>query len=159
MLPAFAIFNHALGKFVSGLFVLGIWYSNTWNTGYLPILSQQVYDHHAQPYDISRAVDDRGMYDHDGYMGYSAVYIGAAATVNYAIYNGGYGAVAVQVFLFHRREMVTGFKDLWRSLSRGLPWRRKREGEGEGEGEGGEGGRGEEYRDVHRRLMAVYPEG
>lgn len=144
MVPAFSTFNKVLGMFIWGLVILAVYFTNTWNTGYLPIVSNRVFDHFGERYNVSRALDDRGLYDHEKYMNYSAAYLGAANSVLYGCFFGIYTAAITHVVLFHRYEIAMGFKHLWASIMR-----RKKE-------DGVEGG---EYKDVHNRLMAHYPEG
>lgn len=143
MVPAFSTFNKVLGMFIWGLIIMAVYFTNTWNTGYLPIVSNRVFDHFGEYYNVSRTLDDRGMYDHEKYMNYSAAYLGAANTVLYAAFFGIYTAAITHVILFHRYEITMGFKNLWASIRRKKP----------GAVEGGE------YKDVHNRLMAAYPEG
>jgi len=81
MVPAFSTFNQTGGMFLFGFVILGIYFTNTWNTGYLPINSNRVYDHFGKIYNVSRTLDARGMYDHTKYMNYSAAYLGAANTI------------------------------------------------------------------------------
>lgn len=144
MVPAFSTLNKCLGMFLWGIVVLGIYYSNTWATGYLPINSNRVFDHFGELYNVSRALDDRGLYDHDKYMDYSAAYLSAANAMVYCAFFGIYTSAITHVVLFHRYEITMGFKGFWASIRR-----KKAE-------EGVEGG---EYTDVHNRLMAAYPEG
>ncbi|ORY65133.1 OPT oligopeptide transporter [Pseudomassariella vexata] len=148
MVPAFTTFNTALGGFLFGLVILGIYYTNTWNTGYLPINSNRVYDHFGKLYNVSRTLDHRGMYDHDKYMNYSAAYLGAAITVVYGAFFGVYAAAITHVVLFHRCEIMMGLKNLWRTFFH------KRASGGENENDSGQ----DDYADVHNRLMAAYPE-
>lgn len=142
MVPSFSTFNAAAGMFFSGFIGLALWYSNIWNTGYLPIVTNRTYDHFGKLYNASRAINAKGMYDHDAYMSYSAPYIGAANALNYGFFFAIYAAVIVHVALYHRYEIVTGFRGLWNSL------RKKKETDAS-----------REYSDVHNRLMAAYPEG
>lgn len=144
MVPAFSTFNKVLGMFLWGLVILGVYFTNTWNTGYLPIISNRVFDHFGERYNVSRTLDERGLYDHAKYMDYSAAYLGAANAVLYGAFFGIYSAAITHVALFHRYEIAMGFKNLWASIRR-----RKRT-------EGVDGG---DYKDVHNRLMAAYPEG
>ncbi|GKT94561.1 OPT oligopeptide transporter [Colletotrichum tofieldiae] len=58
MVPFFSTFNKFLGAFFSMFIVLAIWYTNTYNTGYLPINSNKVYDHFGALYNVSRAVNE-----------------------------------------------------------------------------------------------------
>lgn len=140
MVPAFSTLNRAFGMWVFGFVIMAVWYTNTWNTGYLPINTNRVWDHFGQLYNVSRAIDSHGMYDHEKYMDYSAAYLGAANAIVYGCFFAIYSAAVTHVFLFHRYEIVMGFKNLWASLRR-----RTRDTSGQ-------------YKDVHNRLMAAYPE-
>ncbi|KAK2048969.1 OPT oligopeptide transporter [Colletotrichum somersetense] len=144
MVPAFSTFNRTLGMWLIGFIILGIYYSNAWNTAYLPINSNRVFDHFGKIYNVSRAIDDRGMYDHEKYMDYSAAYLGAANTLVYGAFFAMYAAAVTHVAIFHRYEIIMGFKNMWATI------RRKKTAPEDGE----EG----EYKDVHNRLMAAYPE-
>lgn len=144
MVPAFSTFNKALGMFIWGFIAMAVYFTNTWNTGYLPIVSNRVFDHFGETYNVSRALDERGLYDHDKYMDYSAAYLGAANTIVYAAFFGIYTSAITHVVLFHRYEIAMGFKHLWNNIR------------GKKNVEGVDGG---EYTDVHNRLMAAYPEG
>lgn len=128
--------------FLSGLIILAVWYSNGWNTGYLPIVTNRVWDHYGKRYNVSRTIDERGMYDHESYMSYSAPYIGAANTMIYGFFFATYSAVVTHVIFYHRHEIATGFKSMWNSI------RSKKDTSKDAE-----------YDDVHNRLMAAYPEG
>lgn len=156
MVPAFSTFNTACGMFVTGLFVLAVWYTNTWNTGYLPINSNRIYDHFGSLYNVSRTIDARGMYDEEKYTAYSAPYMGAANALIYGFFFAIYSAVITHVFLYHRYELRMGFKNLWNSMK----WKRnKTQAEGSADADGTIRANAGEYKDVHNRLMAAYPEG
>ena len=58
-----------------------------------------------------------------------------------------YAAAITHVGLFHRSELFMGFKNFWRTI------RQKKKTQTEQEQEDGE------YKDVHNKLMAAYPEG
>ncbi|KAM7211152.1 putative opt oligopeptide transporter [Rhypophila decipiens] len=118
MVPAFSTLNRAFGMWLFGFVIMGVWYTNTWNTGYLPMYTNRVWDHFGQLYNVSRAIDSHGMYDHDKYMDYSAAYLGAANAIIYGCFFAIYSAAVTHVFLFHRYEIVMGFKNLWASLRR-----------------------------------------
>ena len=151
MIPSFATFNAVAGMFVTGLFVLGVWYTNTWNTGFLPINTNRVYDHFGKLYNVSRTLDDRGMFDLNKYMGYSAPYMGAANALLYGFFFAIYTAILTHVVLYQRYEVTMGFRNLFRSL-------RIRKNKATSENSNSQTTEGE-YSDVHNRLMAAYPEG
>jgi len=144
MVPAFSTFNRTLGMFLLGFVILGVYFTNTWNTGYIPINTNVIHDHFGLRYNVTRAVDEHGMFDYDKYMDYSAAYMGAGNTLIYGAFFAVYSAVVTHVILFHRYEISMGFKNLWNSL------RRKKKTAEEEEAE--------HYKDVHNRLMAAYPE-
>lgn len=145
MYPSFSIFNMTAGMFCGGLVMLTLWYSNTWHTSYLPIFSNQAYDHFGQLYDVSQTIDERGLYDHDKYMQYSFPYLPPAMIIGYTFFFCVYSAVITHVVLYHRYQIALGFKGLWKSLRRGG----KKEDDPDTE----------EFTDVHARLMKSYPEG
>ena len=127
--------------FVFGFVILAVWYTNTWNTGYLPINTKRVFDHYGNLYNVSRAINEEGMYDHEKYMDYSAAYLGAGNSMVHGCFFATYSAAVTYVALFHRHEIALGFKNLWAAIRR-----RTR-------------GKSGEYKDVHNRLMAAYSEG
>lgn len=142
MYPSFSIFNMATGMFISGLVILAMYFTNSWQTGYLPINTNQAFDHYGLPYNVSLATDALGHFDAAKYQVYSAPYLSAAQVINYMMFFALYSIVIVNVVLHHRYEVMLGFKSLWRSL------RRKEAPEGAEEGQD----------DVHGRLMKAYPE-
>lgn len=143
MVPWFSTLNRTIGMWLLGFVIMGTYYTNSWNTAFLPVNSNRVFDHFGQPYNVSMAIDAKGLFDKEKYMSYSAPYIGAAQAISYASFFGLYTATLVHVALFHRFEITTGFKNMWAMI------RRKKKG-----GEANDG----EYMDVHNRLMQKYPE-
>ncbi|GKT89097.1 OPT oligopeptide transporter [Colletotrichum tofieldiae] len=118
MVPAFSTFNRTLGMWLLGFIIMGIYFTNAWNTAYIPINSNRVFDHFGKVYNVSRALDDRGMYDHEKYMDYSAAYLGAANTLVYGSFFAMYAAAVTHVAIFHRYEIMMGFKNMWASIRR-----------------------------------------
>lgn len=134
VLPFFYWANQLVGMLLVCPLILGLWFSNTWNTGYLPINSNRVFDHFGKEYNISRAIDERGMFDAQRYEDYSPAYLSAAFAVLYLAFFATYTATFIYAYLWHRHEIWLGLKSLFK--------------------------RGEKtaYQDIHNRLMAVYPE-
>src|ERR1700712_4918405 len=99
MVPAFSTFNLVGGGFIFGLVIIGVYFTNTWNTGtlilprvnitpsliwhlgYLNMVTNRVFDHYGNKYNVSRALDEHGFYDNYKYMNYSAACLGAANTI------------------------------------------------------------------------------
>lgn len=152
MVPAFTTFNKTAGMAFFGFIILGLWYTNVWNTGYLPINSNRVFDHYGSLYNVSRAIDEKGMFDAEKYMDYSAAYLSAANTIVYFAFFAIYAATISHIILFHRAEIAIGFRNIWKSVKPKRWIKRNAAGESLEEEDVG-------YKDVHNRLMAVYPEG
>lgn len=64
---------------ISSLFIIGFYWSNQWNTGYLPINTNRISDNTGKPYNISRAIDDRGIFDNAKYQAYSQPWLSAGS--------------------------------------------------------------------------------
>ncbi|PHH66525.1 hypothetical protein CDD81_7000 [Ophiocordyceps australis] len=160
MVPSFSTFNAAAGMFVTGFIVLAVWYSNTWNSGYLPINSNRIFDHFAKPYNVSAVLDERGMYHEERYLSYSAPYTTAAKALVYGFFFASYSAVVTHVALHHRYEFKMGLLSLFKELqfSKLLVKLRLRKPSPDDEPVTPSQGQSE-YRDIHNRLMAAYREG
>ncbi|CAH0026087.1 unnamed protein product [Clonostachys rhizophaga] len=143
MVPFFVTANRTLGMWLLGFVILAIFYTNTWNTGYFPINTNLVHDHFAKPYNVSRVVDDQGMFDLQRYVGYSGAYLSAALAVVYGCYYAIYTSAIVYVVLFHCNEFVNNLRPLWLKI-------RRKKGNKEETGHG--------YQDIHNRLMSAYKE-
>lgn len=139
MVPFFSTINRFLGAFASMWVVLAIWYSNVYNTGYLPINTNRVYDNTGNLYNVTRATDERGLFDAEKYAEYSPPFLGAGNVVIYMFFFGVYTSTLTYAALYHRHEMITGFKGLINSF------KRKKAKE-------------EQVLDVHHRMMKSYPE-
>jgi len=141
MVPFFSTINRFLGAFISMFVVLGIWYGNVYNTGYIPINTNRVYDHFGKLYNVTRATDEKGLFNAEKYENYSPPFLGAGNVVVYMFFFGVYTSTLTYAVLYHRREMVTGFKGLFNSF------RRNKKSHSE-----------EQVLDVHHRLMKSYKE-
>ncbi|PFH59349.1 hypothetical protein XA68_12478 [Ophiocordyceps unilateralis] len=149
MIPAFTTFNAVGGMFLTGLLIPIVWFTNTWNTGFMPIITNRVHDHFGKLYRVSNTLDSRGMFDAEKYAKYSQPYLGAANALAYGWHFAIYTAIITHVVLYHRTQVIMGFKSIFNCLRslrktkvRGASHRANEEG----------------YSDVHNRLMSAYPE-
>lgn len=140
MVPFFSTINRFLGVFVSLWVVIAFWYSNVYNTGYLPINTNRVYDHFGKLYNITLATDERGHFDQAKYEEYSPPFLGAGNVATYMFFFGIYTSTLTYAALYHRTEIAMGFKALWNSFRKRTPLVDERSV------------------DVHNRLMRAYPE-
>ncbi|KAI0008767.1 OPT-domain-containing protein [Xylariaceae sp. FL0662B] len=140
MIPFFSTFNKFIGACLSACIIAAFWYTNTWNTGYLPINSNRVFDNTGALYNVSNAVDERGLFDSAKYESYSFPFLTAGNLVVYLFFFGIYSATVSYAYLYHRHEIAMGFKNLFNSF-------RKNKSSEVGQ-----------YQDVHNRLMSRYAE-
>lgn len=77
IIPLFSIMNKFLGLLIAGLMVIGVYYTNTWNTGYLPINTNKTYDNKGKPFKVANIVDAHGKMDHAKFQKYSEPWMAA----------------------------------------------------------------------------------
>lgn len=140
MVPFFSTVNRFLGVFISFWVVVGLWYGNVYETGYIPINTNRVYDHFGKLYNISMATDEQGLFDQEKYSAYSPPFLGAGNLVIYMFFFGIYTSTLTYAVLYHRHEIVLGFKGLYNSFRKKTPLQEER------------------VLDVHNRLMRSYSE-
>ncbi|OAA64789.1 Oligopeptide transporter OPT superfamily [Cordyceps fumosorosea ARSEF 2679] len=142
MLPFFSAANNFAGMAITLPVVAAMYYGNAWGGAYLPINSNKPYDRFAKRYNVTRILDDRGIMDIEKYKAYSPPYLSSANTLIYMMFFGAYSAVVTYAILFHRIEIMMGFRDLINSFR---PSKKQEIEEGR-------------VLDVHNRLMKAYKE-
>lgn len=95
MVPFFATFNNFMGMLCSVPLILGLWYGNAWGTSYLPINANHVFDNTGSPYNVSMAVNEKGLFDAEKYASYSPAYLSAAHLTVYMFFFAVYPATIV----------------------------------------------------------------
>nr|XP_031857404.1 OPT family small oligopeptide transporter [Kwoniella shandongensis]KAA5524476.1 OPT family small oligopeptide transporter [Kwoniella shandongensis] len=139
-LPTFAVVNQTIGIIIAAFMSMGIWYTNTWNTGYLPIQSNGTYDNTGARFKVTKILDAAGHFNQQLYEAYSKPFY----TAGFIVYNiwafAGYTSALLYIALFHYKEVGQGFKGVFRSFFK------KNEEEDEF------------AHDIHYRLMQVYKE-
>ena len=133
--PFYSIFNSFLGTIVTFPIVLAIWYTNTWNTAYIPINSNRVFDNTGARYQVLKTVDKDGLFDDAAYKAYSPLYLSAGNAFLYGMFFAVYTSTITHTYLYNRREIVAGFKNLINRKSAFA-----------------------DSKDVHTRLMRSYKE-
>lgn len=138
-LPPFVVANQTVGIIIAAMMILAVWFTNAWHTGYLPINSNGTYDNTGADYNVTAILDSTGKFNETLYQAYSQPYFSAG----YIVYNiwcfASYTATFTYVFLFHRYDIVRGFKGFYRNVFNKV-------------------GDEELEEDVHFRLMKVYKE-
>ncbi|RAH72932.1 OPT superfamily oligopeptide transporter [Aspergillus aculeatinus CBS 121060] len=106
-----------------------LYYTNVWNSAYLPLLSSSTFDNTGSSYNVSRVVDENLDFVLSKYEQYSPMYISMSYSLTYGLSFAAVTAVVVHTYLYNGSEIWAKFKN-----SR----------------HGGE--------DIHRRLMHAYRE-
>ncbi|KAJ8064165.1 hypothetical protein OCU04_006517 [Sclerotinia nivalis] len=106
-----------------------LYYSNVWNSGYLPLLSSGTFDNTGRAYNISRVMDKNLDFVLSKYEEYSPMYISMSYSLSYALSFAAVTAIIFHTYLYNGSEIWAKFKN-----SRS----------------GGE--------DIHKRLMKSYKE-
>jgi hypothetical protein len=114
--PFYSIFNSFLGMLITAPIILAIWYTNTWNTAYIPI---NFFAGTTGPrYKVSRVVDNATtLFNEEGHKAYSPLYLSATHVLAQCMYFAVYTATITHTILYHRREIVAGFRNLIRRKS------------------------------------------
>lgn len=66
--------------------VLGIWFTNAWDTAYIPINSPGTFDNLGARFNVSKIIDSQGNLDLASYQEYSEPYMTAGTIVAYIFY-------------------------------------------------------------------------
>ncbi|KAK7536973.1 small oligopeptide transporter, OPT family [Phyllosticta citribraziliensis] len=127
--PSWAALN-VLGGFVAAFWIIvpAIYYTNTWFTGYLPLMTAEVYDRFGDTYNTTKVLTPDGSFNATMYQDYSPPYLGASFAFVYGLSFASITSVLVHVGLWHG-------KDIWRTLR---------------------GGGSSQNNDIHARLMRSY---
>ncbi|KAJ7106285.1 OPT oligopeptide transporter protein-domain-containing protein, partial [Mycena epipterygia] len=89
--------------------IAAIWYTNTWNTGYLPINTNTVFDT-ASFYNVTAVIGTNTLFNQTLYEEYSPAYLSASYAVMYGVFFATYTATLTHTLLYHRREIAHGFR-------------------------------------------------
>ncbi|CAG7854939.1 Sexual differentiation process protein isp4 [Serendipita indica DSM 11827] len=133
--PFFTTLNNFVGMLLTLPIIVALWVYNVWYTAYMPININKPYDRFGARYKVTSIVNEDGLFDQAAYEAYSPLYLSASNAFLYGVFFAIYPATIVYAYLYHRHEIVRGFKSL---IRRHNPKAYQR--------------------DVHNRLMSVYPE-
>ena len=84
--------------------VLAVWFSNKWNTAYLPINSPSTFSNTGARYSVTKILDDRGRLDLAKYQVYSEPWMSAGTIVAYIFYFVMYSASELALWLTKGRS-------------------------------------------------------
>ncbi|KAJ6462667.1 OPT-domain-containing protein [Mycena vitilis] len=133
--PFFSTFNYFIGMLLTFPIIVALWYSNTWNTGYLPINSNLVFDNTGSFYNVTNAIGSNTLFNQTLYENYSPAYLAAGNILIYGAFFAVYTATLSHAYLYHRHEIAHGFKSMFSGKKTS-----------------------EVHKDIHVRLMMAYKE-
>jgi len=85
--------------------VPAIYYTNTWYTGYLPLMDANVYDRFGANYNVSLVLNADGTFNEEGYKAYSPPYLGASFSFVYGTSFAAITSVITHVYLWHGTDI------------------------------------------------------
>ncbi|KAN0137489.1 oligopeptide transporter, partial [Lactarius tabidus] len=106
-----------------------LYYSNSWDSAYLPIVSSQVFDNTGSPYNVSRVLNEDLTFNVDAYKAYSPLFLSITFIMTYGLSFAAITATLTHTFIYYRKQIMNQAR---RSLA--------------------------EQPDIHARLMSVYKE-
>lgn len=102
---------HAIANSLIGLVLffwvttIGVHYSGTWYSDYLPISDSQSYDNTANLYNVSKILTPEGTLDLAKYEAYSPLFLSTTFALTYGLSFATISAVIVHTALFHGSEL------------------------------------------------------
>ncbi|KAE9983580.1 hypothetical protein EG327_005437 [Venturia inaequalis] len=89
--------------------VPAIYWTNTWYTGYLPLMDASVYDRFGSKYNVTQILNADGTFNQGLYEKYSPPYLGASFAFVYGTSFAAITSVLVHVYLWHG-------SDIWQAI-------------------------------------------
>ena len=139
-IPTFSIMNQFAGLLIAVPICAAVWFTNSWNTGYLPINDNHLWDNTAHRFNVSKILTNSRL-DLDKYQAYSQPWVSAGYITAFMWYFALYGATLSYVVMYHRSQIFAAGKLMWRSSLKTLRIRDYAEEEDE------------LAEDIHYRLM------
>lgn len=115
-MPAFTTFNFVGGAFCTMFVVIGIYWTNAYNSAHIPINSNLPWDRFGKRYNVTRVLDDRGFLDLNKYNEYSKPYLSAGNITAYTFFFAVYTAAITHAILSHRHEIYLGFRGAFKNI-------------------------------------------
>lgn len=137
-LPFFSVCTMYAGSILGGLIILGIFYSNMFNTGYLPINSSSAFANDGKPYVVQKIIADNKL-DLEKYQAYSPPFYSAGYVLTIGTNFAFYPVYFLYIMVNQWKTIGRAYVDFYKGLRHGK-------------------GNYEDAIDVHNREMAKYKE-
>lgn len=161
--PLYAIVNSFVGMWMGFIMIVAFYWTNVWNTGYLPINSNRVFNNMGKAFNVSKILTPHGKFDEEKFQAYSEPWMAAGNIVLYAFFFAAYAASEYRVelcfvalltpalsytYIYHRHQIAQGCRGAWRDAKRLLGRSSVVNDDDDDDVE----------EDIHYRMMKVYPE-
>lgn len=158
MYPMFVPINFLVGLSIAMLLGIIFYFTNAYNTSYLPINSPKTFDNKGKDFTVTNIVDKWGVLIQDKYQEYSEPWMSATRVVSFIGMFMYTSATVAHTMLYNRHEMSIGFRSAWKDCKRSFRdvknWVLRRPVDTEAlEQEKMAFGD-----DIHYKLMQAYPE-
>ncbi|KAL8286132.1 hypothetical protein RQP46_004620 [Phenoliferia psychrophenolica] len=87
------------------------YYTNVWNSAYLPMLTSTTYDNTGTKYNVTRVVSNNLDFDLAKYKAYSPMYISESYSFSYGLNFAAVTAIVFHTLLYNRKDIIAKFKD------------------------------------------------
>ncbi|KAF9038006.1 OPT oligopeptide transporter [Panaeolus papilionaceus] len=106
-----------------------LYYTNVWNSKYMPISSRGSYDNLGKAYNVTKITNPDGTFNQEAYSAYSPLFISTTFAMQYGLSFASITATLTHTFLYYRKQ-------IWVQARRSMG----------------------EQPDIHARLMSRYPQ-
>ncbi|KAF8258410.1 OPT oligopeptide transporter protein-domain-containing protein [Lactarius quietus] len=104
--PWWAAANNGIAVvFFSWFLVPILYYTNTWYSAFLPMVSSQAFDNTGNPYNVSRILNDDVTLNIDAYNAYSPVFISAMFAISYGLSFAMVTSTITHTLVYHRKRI------------------------------------------------------
>ena len=134
--PAFSTIQQYMGSILSGIVIIGMYYSNMYYSAYIPINSNDAFTNTGQPYNVTEVLTD-GLLDEAKYQNYGFGYYSAANIWGQGAWFSWYPLCLIYVGITQWQMIKQAYDTLVNSIRR-------------------RGGIG--FQDAHSRMMSAYKE-
>ncbi|KAF2773854.1 small oligopeptide transporter, OPT family [Teratosphaeria nubilosa] len=109
--PSWAAIN-VFGGFIVAFWIIApaLYYTNTWYTAYLPMMTADVYDNTGTAYNVTKVLTDSGNLDPAKYAAYSPPYLSVTFAFVYGLSFASITAVIVHVYLWHGKDILDAMR-------------------------------------------------
>ncbi|KAG6841177.1 hypothetical protein C0991_001102 [Blastosporella zonata] len=84
-----------------------IYYTNTWNSAYLPISSRTSFDNTGAAYNVTRIVNPDSTFNQEAYSAYSPLFLSTTFAIAYGLSFASITATLTHAFLYFRKQIWT----------------------------------------------------